>query len=71
MQIPPGKQQELETFQNDVGALANKFYEIAMQEQANPKVVLAAAMNLIYASYMQFPEEDKQIVKDSILELFK
>lgn len=71
MQIPPEKLQELKEFHANVDALAQKFYDLAMKEQANPKVTITAATKLIYANYMQFPAKDKQIVKDSILELFK
>lgn len=65
------KQQELENFHKEVNALANKFYALAIQEKAMSKVVLTAAMKLVYSSYGHFSKEEKKIVKESILELFK
>lgn len=67
------KQQELENFHKEVNALANKFYALAIQEKAmsKSKVVLTAAMKLVYSSYGHFSKEEKKIVKESILELFK
>lgn len=71
MQLTPERQQELDQFQQESHALSVKFFNLALQEKANAKVALNAAMQLIYTSYKTFPEKDKAILKASILGLLE